>query len=306
MLSVIIVNYKTPQLTKACIESVMKSSFTDFEIIVVDNASNDNSKEIVCSEFSGVVWIQNSSNEGFGRANNLGIDVAKGEYILLLNSDVNVNEDTIEKCIIHLKQDTDIGVLGCKLLNADLSPQKSWYYYIADYKGVLKYNLLLDYLHKFKQPLKIKAVMGAFMMMPTKVVKEAGKFDPDFFMYAEEIELCHRISKRNYKIEYFEDAVAIHDHGASSDNKWAIKQNYLSEALLFYKIRGFWGYKLYHLLFAFNSLTNLVLMWKLDKDYRKGFLGMLKAYYSNFLHYFVIPFKYSRKIGNGERLLKKA
>lgn len=306
MLSVIIVNYRTPQLTKTCIESVKKSSFTDLEIIVVDNASNDKSKEIVCSEFSDLRWIQNSNNEGFGRANNLGIDVAQGEYILLLNSDVQVKEDTIEKCIKHLEKNSEIGVLGCKLLNADLSTQKSWYYYIADYKGVLKYNLLLDYFHKFKQPKQIKAVMGAFMMMPTKVLKEAGKFDPDFFMYAEEIELCHRISKKNYKIEYFEGAEAIHDHGASSDNNWAIRQNYLSEALLFYKLRGFWGYKLYHLLFAFNSLTNLVLMWKLDKDYRKGFMEMLGAYYSNFFYYFVIPFKYTRKIGNGKRLLIKA
>lgn len=304
MLSIIIVNYKTPLLTKACISSVMQSSVTNFEIIVVDNASNDNSKEIICSEFSNIIWIQNQENEGFGRANNKGIEIAKGEFILLLNSDVTVKDDTIIKCLEHVKSDNNIGVLGCKLLYPNNSTQKSYYYYIADYNGVLKYNLFLDYIYKFTQPKKIKAVMGAFMMFPSKIFEEVGKFDPDFFMYAEEIHLCYRISKKNYKIVYFEETFAIHHHGASSNSVWSVKQNYLSEALLFYKVKGFMGYCLYHLIFLFNTLTNSILMWKLNNAYRRSFIEMTMAYYSNFFHYLVIPFKFSRKIGNGKRLLR--
>ena len=137
-LSIVIVNYKTPKLTYRCIDSINKNyNSNNYEIIVVDNNSGDESKELITSSFLDVKWIDNSKNDGFGRANNIGINHSKGKYILLLNSDILVPKETIESCLNEIKKDAKIGVLGCKLLNEDGSIQKSTYPYIADYEGVI-------------------------------------------------------------------------------------------------------------------------------------------------------------------------
>lgn len=307
-LSIIIVNYKTPDLVLSCLQS-LKATIPDnlnYEIIVVDNHSQDNSEQRVKGHFSAVVWINNGSNDGFGRANNMGISVAQGEYILLLNSDVIVLPDTIQKSLEYIKARKNIGALGCKLLNEDGSLQNSVYYYIGDFMGVLQNNLLVDYFFKPKK-LVIKAVMGAYMLIRKDVMLNAGQFDPDFFMYAEELDLCRRISSLGYAIFYYDDVKAIHKHGASSGvSSWSAKQNYLSNALLYLKVRGVAGYFLYHLCIYFNFITNMALIWKMDKNYRRDFWQDQKFYFSNFFIYFKIPFLYSKSIGNGKRILKRA
>lgn len=310
-LSIIIVNYKTPLITFRCIESIEKNTNIKggYEIIVVDNNSNDNSEELITAAFSEVIWINKSANDGFGRANNVGITKSQGEYILLLNSDMIIPEGTIETCLNEIEKDSMIGALGCKLLNEDGSFQKSTYPYIADYKGIYRLNLIYDYFNKneIKPELKIKAIMGSFMLIPTKVLNEVGLFDPDFFMYAEEMDLCYRMAKHGYKINYYDQVFAIHKHGASSSDKdGAYQQNYLSTALLFYKIKGLSGYILYHLIFLLNTITNFFAMWLLDEVWRKtSYWNIQRYYFSNFIYYFGIPFLFSRKVGKGKRLLRR-
>jgi len=306
-LSIIIVNYKTPDLLNACIESIKRTLSNDlnYEIIIVDNFSNDNSEKKIKSKFEDIIWIQKNENDGFGRANNIGIQKAIGKYILLLNSDIVVAENTILECLKKIEKDKNIGVLGCKLLNDDGSNQKSIYHYAADYLDVLNSNLIFDYFIKIKSK-KIKALMGSFLLIPQHVLQNVGLFDPDFFMYCEELELCNRILKKGYKIKYIDTVFAYHKHGASStDENWVIKQKYLSNALLVYKLRGLFGYFLYHFLFVFNSISNFFAMWFLDKKFRKDFWNSEKCFYSNFFYYFVIPFKYSRHIGDGKRILRR-
>src|SRR5690554_3771066 len=105
-LSIIVVNYKTPHLTLRCLESIFNSNISiSFEVIVVDNYSKDHSKRIIRDKFHKVVWIQSKYNSGFGRGNNLGIIKAKGEYILLLNSDLVVEKNTIQLCFNHFIRD---------------------------------------------------------------------------------------------------------------------------------------------------------------------------------------------------------
>lgn len=308
-LSIIIVNYKTPKLTFRCVESIINNVKIDYEVIIVDNNSNDNSEELITAAFSEVIWINNLRNDGFGRANNIGINQSQGEFVLLLNSDMIIPEGTIEACLAEIEKDNSIGALGCKLLNEDESLQKSVYYHIADFKGILELNLVYDYFFSknVEQPGPIKAIMGAFMIIPNKVLNEVGLFDPDFFMYAEEMELCHRIAKAGYSINYFDHVIAIHKHGGSSSSiDSANKQNFLSTAFLFYKIKGFWGYLLYHLLFLTNTVVNFIVMWKLTKEWRDtSFWNIQRYYFSNFGYYFSIPLLYTRKIGNGKRLLRR-
>lgn len=306
LLSIIIVNYKTPELTLRCITSILDSILSsEFEIIVVDNCSEDDSEKIIVSQFPEITWINNLSNTGFGRANNIGAKCAKGKYLLFLNSDMLVLDNTISNTLDYIERYSDIGVLGCKLLNEDGSVQKSIYYYVGDYMGVLKNNLVIDYFCKPK-PTKIKAVMGAFMLIQKKVFDSVDGFDPDFFMYAEELDLCRRIERKGFQIHYLETAIAIHKHGGSSEGvDWAQKQNYLSNALLYLKVKGIGGYFLYHFLYHFNFITNMFLLWKMNKNYRKDFWTDQKMYFSNYVYYIKIPFLYSTLLGNGKRILKR-
>ncbi len=143
------------------------------------------------------------------------------------------------------------------------------------------------------------------MLFPKKVLDKVGLFDPEFFMYCEELELCHRILKAGYKIKQNLDVSVIHKHGASSENKWADSQRFLSTALLYLKVKGLFGYLLYLILFVINSLTNFIFMWVIDKNYRSDFLKTQKAFYSNTLRYFSIPLIYKKSSGDGKRMLKR-
>ena len=303
--SIIIVNYRTPDLTIRCIDSVYATTKTPFEIIVVDNASGDNSQEKIRTKFGDVVWIQNERNEGFGRANNIGVANAKGDYVLLLNSDMVVADGTIDHCIETIRSDAQIGALGCKLLNDDGSLQNSVYYDVVSYKSLLAQNIL--FVKLFKPNIskeKIVAVMGSFMLMPKELYNEVGGFDPDFFMYFEEVDLCRRLVEKGYYINYDSAVFAYHKHGASSsDNKKRVRQLYASQMLMVFKSKGFLGYVLYNTLFIINIGTNSVVS-VFRKQYRTEAINVFRAFICNFMVNLLIPVMFGRKIGNGKRMLK--
>ncbi len=232
-LSVIIVHFKTPKLLLKCLSCVTSTiSNIDYEIIVVDNNSLDNSEHTIRTQFPAVNWLQLNSNEGFGRANNAGVKVAKGEYILLLNADAFVMPNSIANSLSIIEQNEQIGILGCTLLNEDGSIQKSTYSYFADYTDILKDNLVLSRLVQFNKT-ELRAMMGAFMIIPKSKYIAIGGFDEDFFMYFEELDLCRRMRNSGYELYYNTEAQVIHTQGGSSGNgDWAGKQAFLSHALL--------------------------------------------------------------------------
>jgi GT2 family glycosyltransferase len=304
-LSIIIVNYKTPSITVDCIESIYQQNSTlNFEIIVVDNDSQDNSEAFVTEKFSEVIWINNHSNEGFGRANNLGIKKSKGEFILLLNSDTIIIDNAIENALSRLKSDCDnTGIITCQLLNKDGSLQKSFYTKNASYKEILSYNLFYDYFlrsSKKNDSNDIMAIHGAFMMFEKEKIEKVGYFDQDFFMYAEEFEWCYRLLKNGLKLKIYDDIFIYHlEEGSSINKDWNIKQRYLSGALLFKKTHGSLGLLLYLSLHFINLVTNSILMWKLDKKYRNEFVKSQKffwilcgEYFRIFNNRFNKPLKY--------------
>ena len=268
----------------------------EFEILVVDNESQDNSKELITKTFPKVKWIQNSYNAGFGRANNLGFAHSVGKYVLLLNSDMLLLEEyDLKDCIEKLENDKQAGVLGCKLLNEDGTYQKSTYYDVGTVRYLLSMSILWYKVFK-PQPKSFDAIMGSFMLFKREVFEDVKGFDPDFFMYGEELELCHRLKEKGYTLIYDENYTAIHKHGGSSGaSDWSIKQNMLSNALLYYKINGLGGYFLYHFIFQFVILTNLLLYFKLPVHSRKDTLSMYKAYFVHFFTYFRIPFSFRKK-----------
>lgn len=237
-LSIIIVNYNTYKLTKQTIDCAIysKPSF-DYEILLIDNASSDGSIEALQKDFqeesyySCVKVIRNKENLGFAKANNQGIREAKGDYILLLNSDTALIENCLEGCMQRMSRDSQIGALGCKVVleNGQLdeackrgfpTPLASLYYFLKwDKKNPEKYGQYHALMLDENQEGEVDALTGAFMLMPRKVLEQVGFLDETFFMYGEDIDLCYRIKQAGYKILYYPAEKIIHYKGGSSYKK---------------------------------------------------------------------------------------
>ncbi|WP_160683770.1 glycosyltransferase family 2 protein [Clostridium sp. C2-6-12] len=237
-LSIIIVNYNTYALTKQTIDSIILKEHTfQYEILLIDNASSDNSIENLKENFATIISKQilqihiNKANLGFSKANNIGIKKAKGEYILLLNSDTVIKGDCLELCLDYLEHNQNIGALGCKVELADgnldhackrgfPTPKASLHYLLKLYKrDPIKYGEY-NALNLHEDDIgEVDCLTGAFMLMPKSALDDIGLLDEDFFMYGEDIDLCYRIKKGGYKIIYYPKARIIHHKGGSSKKK---------------------------------------------------------------------------------------
>jgi GT2 family glycosyltransferase len=231
MLSIIIVNYKTPGLLSDCLRSVFnQTTKIKFEVIVVDNASQDNSEEFILGQYPSVRWMNMTYNSGFARANNEGIRQSVGETVLLLNSDTVVVDNAIENCYTSFFNSVYVAC-GVQLLNADRSPQISGNYFVT---GGLNNLLPLPYLGrvikwignilKIKKPhvpdayreIEVDWINGAYLMVKKSVIQSAGLMDEDFFLYAEEAEWCYRIKKYGKLVIYGQYKV-VHLQGETSN-----------------------------------------------------------------------------------------
>lgn len=238
ILSIVIVNWNTRELLKQCLESIFRSDKRlDFsgkltglnseekipaEIIIVDNGSHDGSSELRTKNLKlKIKWILNDTNLGFSKANNQGIKAAKGEYVLLLNSDTIVNEGAISQTLFWLAAHSEADIIGCKLVNLDGTAQPSY----GKFPDLLTVFLMLFKEH-FGGEKRVRSagdkivktdwVMGAFLMARRSVFREIDGLDEKIFMYMEEIEWCYRAKKRNFGIFYYPEAKIIHLGGGSS------------------------------------------------------------------------------------------
>lgn len=234
-LSVIIVNFKTKEMTINCIDSVYESHMQgiDYEVIVVDNASNDGSIEAVASRFPKAIIIKNTENLGFSKANNLGMCVAKGAYILLLNSDTIVEQNTLKKSLVFIKERPRIGALGCKVVleNGQLdvackrsfpTPANGLYHSFKLDKRFPKSMRFGEYNLTYVDEDKIcsvDCVMGAYMLVPKSVIDQVGMLDEDYFMYGEDIDWCYRIKEAGFQIVYYPEVRIFHYKKASGIGK---------------------------------------------------------------------------------------
>lgn len=275
--SIVIVNYKTPQLLLDCLRSVYEyTNDCSFEIIVIDNDSRDDSKSMLVEKYPEVIWIDMGYNAGFGRANNKGIELAKGDYTLLLNSDVELFEDAISKTLNHyktLEKKAKVGLLGCQIKHQDGRLQPSCNYYWAGIREVIEEHPIgikvLQHWLKFKKLRDINKYerlgenheitwLGVpFALINTHLIKH-DKFDEEFFMYSEDEELNFRLSKKGYKSYFYSGAGVFHHIGASSSN--SVKRDlqiFYSKLQFIKKTKGsiyFWIYcKLLRSSFRWNQ-----------------------------------------------------
>lgn len=236
-LSIIIVNYATYELTKQTVNSLLDTIYSiSYEIIIVDNDSPDDSFSKLLEDFDKnpiITLLKNGNNDGFAVANNIGIKQSKGEYILLLNSDVVVKKDTINKCLNYIRNNDNIGCLGCKVVLPDGQLDKACrrsfptfevsFYRMTGLSKIFpnsprfnRYNL--SYLDE-NGVYPVDCVVGAFMLIPASIMEKCGGLDESYFMYGEDIELCYNIKSLGYEVIYYGEYEIVHYKGASGKSK---------------------------------------------------------------------------------------
>lgn len=224
-ISIIIISFNTRKLTEDCIASTIRSlkiSKLKWEVIVVDNASVDGTRDMLKKKFSAVVTILNKENIGFGKANNQGIKKARGEYVLLLNSDTVVLNNAIGKLVSFGRQHPN-AFIGPKLLNADRTPQSSCGPFFSlpvvfaalflkgDSLGLTRWSP--------QRARKVDWVSGACLLGPKKLFMQDLLFDENIFMYMEEIDLLMRARDMGYQTYFYPRSHIVHLGAASSTNK---------------------------------------------------------------------------------------
>ena len=253
--SIVIVNYKVPEYLRETLRSVYQAQGgDDAEIIIVDNASGDNSRELIANEFPAVRWIQLKHNIGFGKACNVGVQNACGTYILLLNPDTMISRNTLRLSIDFLEAHPEIGMLGPKILNPDgtlqasckrgfPTPAGSFYHFTGLSRLFPKSKRLGRYNMTFLDPdcqAEVDAVSGSCMFLPKALFKQVGGFDERFFMYGEDLDLCYRIRESGHLVWYFPETQIIHRKGKSSAKSLFRSRIAFYEAMMLFsrKYRG--------------------------------------------------------------------
>lgn len=242
-LSIIIINYKTPSHLKQCIKSIQKHSpKLDYEIIVVDNDSQDGTTRMIEDDFmynyknekiSNVELIANKKNLGFPKAVNQGVKKSTGKYILLLNPDITILEDSLERMIAYLKSHPDVAVIGPKLINPNGSIQLSCFNRFTSPELVLYRRTLFGKLNRGKKMLDdftmkswdhsterdVAWILGSCMLICKDVIEKVGLMDERFFMYMEDVDWCRRFWQAGYKVKYYPRVKMVHYYARESSSE---------------------------------------------------------------------------------------
>jgi N-acetylglucosaminyl-diphospho-decaprenol L-rhamnosyltransferase len=298
-LSVVILSWNVRDLLRQCLRSVAgdtglitgsgpepKAPYgLTAEVIVVDNASNDGSAEMVRAEFPFVRLILNETNRGYTGGNNDGIAVAGGRYVMILNPDALVMEDALATMVAYADAHPEVGVLGPQLLDPDGSVQSSrrrfptlmtalfestWLQPLAPC-GVLRRYYLLDCADDETQ--EVDWLVGACLLVRRETIQQVGGLDEGFFMYSEELDWCRRIRQAGWKVVYLPKAQVIHHVGKSSDQVVAQRHIYFQTS----KVRYF---RKHHGALAAGGVRIVLLMMyagQLVLEAVKGALGHKRA-----------------------------
>jgi GT2 family glycosyltransferase len=247
-LSVIILNYNVRHFLELCVLSVQKAlEKVDGEIIVVDNNSQDDSYAMMKQRFPKVKLIENKENSGFPKGNNIGVAVAQGEYICILNPDTVVAEDTFIKVLDFTKKQKDLGIVGCKLIDGtgNFLPESKRGIptpFVAFTKITGLYKIFPKTFGEYyaqhlseNETGKVDILVGAFMFMKRDLYNEIGGFDENCFMYSDDIDLSYMALKKGKSNYYFHETSVIHYKGESTIKDETYMKRFQEAMNFFYK-----------------------------------------------------------------------
>ena len=228
-LSIIIVTWNTAKITQKCVQTINKY-LDNPEIVVVDNGSKDNTVELLSKE-KNVKIIKNNANLGFSKGNNIGLKHASNEYIVFMNSDIELIDDSINNLLDYFIGKNNIGIIGPKFLNPDHSPQASVFpkqSIINAFKEFYlnKKHTYTKYIPNTESPIKVWAISGGFILTRKSFFESIGSWNEKYFFYFEDMDLCRKVNKISKDVVYYPLCQIIHRHGASGvnltnpDNQW--------------------------------------------------------------------------------------
>jgi GT2 family glycosyltransferase len=280
--SVVIVSWNTAQLLAECITSIagpdprfapddpaqVVVDGLGCEVVVVDNASSDNTPSLICDRFPWVQMIANNENVGVARANNQGLRAGRGRYFLMLNPDTAVHPGSLRTLVDFMDRHPEVGAAGPRVFHSDGTLQLS-----SDPDPTLGRELWrlfhLDRIHPYalyrmekwdtQTPRAVDSILGACMLVPRQVLHQVGPLDEDFFIYSEEVELCSRIRRHGLSVCWVPRATVVH-HGAQSTRQAATEmflRLYAAKVLYFRKQHGTFAARVYKLILALAALPRV-------------------------------------------------
>lgn len=291
-LSIIIPSFNTKDLLKNCLQSIYSQSrHLDFEVIVVDNHSTDETTVMIESDFPQVNLIKLPVNSGFSRANNLGVQRAKGDWLLFLNSDTQIIDSALEKCLDWIgrqAKDPRSLIMGCQLLNADYSLQPSAGYF-PNLGRIFAQMFFIDDLPFFKilfspyqqdrqgfykKIRKVDWVTGAFLLVNNRLFQEIKGFDEEIFMYGEEVDFCYRAKQAGAGVFFWPGSQVIHFKGASSKDGFsaAVVGEYLGLISFFKRHKPSWQLPFIKVLLVAGGLLRLAVFGMINRPKAKAYL----------------------------------
>lgn len=301
--SIIVVAWNVKKLLQDCLESVVaQTKDVEYEIIYVDNSSKDGSVEMVRQRFPDVRIIENSQNNGFIKANNQGIEIARGRYVLLLNSDTLVLNNAIAKTVTFADAHPDAAVVGCRVLNPDRTLQRTCFMY----PSLLNMFLGATYLYKlfpgsrffgrermtwwaFDDVREVETVCGCYSLVRREAIDQVGLMDETYFVYGDDPDWCYRFRKAGWRVLFTPNAQIIHYGGQNTRQmartfRWQLE----GSTLIFMKLhRQRWMFPIARLITASFFLVR-VPYWSavgaMRKDQRKKSFETAKTYFVGSLY----------------------
>lgn len=279
LISVILVSYNTAKMSIEALDHLYASKGDfELEVFIIDNASKDNSVELIAEKYPDITLIKNEVNVGFGRANNQALSLIKGDYVLLLNTDAFVESNTLQKSMEYMEANVRCGVLGARLLGRNGELQPSCRYFPTPW-NLFAERIGLNYFFpsiKLVDAAEFDAeltqacdwVPGCYYMVRKAVIDDVGLFDPLYFLYSEEVDHCFSVKKAGWDVVYFADISVVHIGGESAKSVGEISMvsrqvpqlQIESELLYFRKNHGVLGMML-HII-----MSNLADMLQTLKD----------------------------------------
>jgi len=268
-LSIIIVTWNTKDLLQKCLDSIYKTIHDiTFEVIVIDNASEDDTVVMLRGNFPHITLLKNSQNLGFGAANNQGLQIMRGRYALLLNSDTVLTIHAVEELFAFMETHPESAMACGQLLNSDGSKQNS----IASFPSLLTLmtNMpLLEYLfpkrypskrYNYEKPIEVDSGIGACLLVRKKAIDEVGMFDERYFFFFEETDWAYRMKKAGWKIFHIPTAFIYHFQGQSIGRNVRSRIEFYRSRYLFFRK---WHRHAYYLLISSVIFSRLLVNWLL-------------------------------------------